>query len=241
MKKSIILTFATLSAMIPLTSPVMANSHHFVNKSSSHYHQEITLNKSTAFTVGFSQPIQFEASQGKTSPITALLAQPVVDSIGNVIIPQNSPITTRLVSTEQGVRIVAESVVIGSQALPIHAVSPILAETKVTITQAPQQKRKGKMLGSLGGSIASFFGDSDNKSEKNDTMMQGMLGGNALGILVELGAETPQEKSVVQIPQGSVHILTLEAPMSLPNYGTAQQSANTQQSRNAPASSQVNY
>lgn len=143
-------------------------------------------------------------------PLTLPLAQAITDRQGNILVPQNTPVSIILRPTDQGAQIVAQSIVINGQIVPIQAASPTIPSTRVTRQSANQRAvESGSVLGRLGGSVFGFASGGD-----PDQFDRGAMLGSALGLANGLRSSDSDE--LVQIPQGSVYVLALQAPIALP-------------------------
>ncbi len=88
--------------------------------------QGTVIPQSAAIIVTFPAEMTLDAGKKQDYPITLALAQPLLDSNGNVVVPQNSPVSVLLRTTTSGVQIIAESVVARGMVIPIQASSPVI-------------------------------------------------------------------------------------------------------------------
>lgn len=167
------------------------------------------LPKSSALVIAFPQQVQVDSGKKKSYPMTVLLAQPILDQNGTEIVKANSPVAVELVPYKKDIKIVAKSIIVGGKVVSIQATSPVIPSQKITVKSANQKaKKNSKVTGSLGGSIAGAI------SGDTDSAMKGSYAGNAIGIVT--GLTSAKKIRLVNIPQGSVHILELETAAALP-------------------------
>jgi len=167
------------------------------------------LPKSSALVIAFPQEVQVDSGKKKSYPMTVLLAQPILDQNGTEIVKANSPVAVELVPYKKDIKIVAKSIIVGGKVVSIQATSPVIPSQKITVKSGNQKaKRNSKVTASLGGSIAGAFGGD------TDSTIQGGYAGNAIGIVT--GLTSAKKIRLVNIPQGSVHILELETAAALP-------------------------
>lgn len=167
------------------------------------------LPKSSALVIAFPQQVQVDSGKKKSYPMTVLLAQPILDQNGTEVVKANSPVAIELVPYKKDIKIVAKSIIVGGKIVPIQATSPVIPSQKITVKSANQKaKNNSKVSASLGGSIAGAF------SNDTDSTIKGGYAGNAIGILT--GLTSAKKIRLVDIPQGSVHILELETAAALP-------------------------
>lgn len=209
MKKQTLLTIAITVLVSGLTTvPAKAQ----LNKPYQLQAQEQVkaIPQSTALIIAFPQEVQLDAGQDKSHPMTVFLAQPIVDAMGRELVPANSPIAVKLVPSEGNIKIVAESIVVRGQVVPVEATSPIIPSTKKTLVSGNERARKNSPAWSR---LGASFGGAIGKGSSN-SMIKGGLTGNAVGIFK--GMISSKKIRAVSIPQGSVHILQLKAPAALP-------------------------
>ena len=201
--------FAAIPALAQVQMPVPSTPN-----------QEVTIPQSSAITITFSSPVTFDAGQKQSLPITAFLAQPLLDSNGNIVAPANSPVSVQLKPTQGGVQIQAESLVIGGRVIPIQASSLFIPGHTVT---AANNGTTQPVLGNIGGSIGNIL-----NSATHSTTDLAPMGTNVGSVLdAVLGSGSSKSVRVVEIPQGSIYILTLQAPVTVPSIA-AQNSSPTQ-------------
>lgn len=157
----------------------------------------------SAVVVSFPQQLQVDAGQNQELPIPLVLIQPIYDQYGNEVVPANSVVKAKVVTGNEQAQIIVESLIIRGRVVPARAVSSPLSATTVTVSSSRDEARRyGAELTSFVGSVMGVLG------ADSQTIMQGGYGGNVLGMLI--GRSSPKEVSVVGIPQGSTHVLTLQ-------------------------------
>lgn len=166
------------------------------------------LPASTAIVVAFPNVVEFDVGQNQNLPITLLLAQPILDGYGNVMVPANSPVSAHLLPKDGGAQILADSLIVNGQLLPIQASSTIIPGRTITLSDSNAQAQKNAPAYShLGSSLLGAFTNGD-----PDKMIQGGLIGHGVGILS--GMFSPETVRLVAIPENSVYILTLQSALS---------------------------
>lgn len=169
----------------------------------------VTLPQSTGIIVIFPSEVVIDAGQPRDYPMTLPLAQAIVDGAGNVVVPENTPVSVMLRPTEGGAQVIAQSLVVNGQIVPIEASSPLIPGTTVTHMRANDRAvENGAVWGRLVGSGFGFMSGGD-----PDEFDRGAMLGSAVGLLS--GLRSPENTRVVQIPQGSVFVLSLSAPVNL--------------------------
>ncbi|MBK1986315.1 hypothetical protein A0J48_001895 [Sphaerospermopsis aphanizomenoides BCCUSP55] len=171
--------------------------------------QEITIPQDTAIIVSFPAPVTVDVGQKKDYPLTVPLSSAIKDAQGNVIAPENTPVTIVLKPAEGGAKIVAQSLVVNGKIVTIKASSQIIPGTTITHKRANDKAvENGSIWGRIGGSTLGFLNQGD-----PDKFDQGAMLGSAVGLVS--GLRSAENTRVVQIPQSSVYVLSLDAPISL--------------------------
>jgi len=216
MKKHTLLSLAmTLSMFGSVALPALAEPTLPLNQQVGS--QVSTIPQSSAIIVAFPSHVEFDAGEEQNHSVTLLLAQPILDNFGNVVVPANSPVAAQLVPSNGSVQIVAESLVVGGQVVPIQASSSAISASTITVASGIEKARQNAPAYSrLGTSLLGAVTGGDSKN----TMRGGFIG-NAIGIIS--GLASPETVKVVSIPQGSVHILTLHTPVRLSATAVAPQ------------------
>ncbi|HIK05880.1 MAG TPA: hypothetical protein IGS40_14390 [Trichormus sp. M33_DOE_039] len=170
---------------------------------------ETSIPQDTALIVSFPAPVTVDVGQKKDYPLTVPLASAIKDAQGNTIAPENTPVTIVLKPSDGGAKIVAQSIVINGRIVAIKASSQIIPGTTITHKRANDKAvENGSIWGRIGGSIMGFSSNGD-----PDQFDRGAMLGSAVGLIS--GLRSPENTRVVQIPQSSVYVLSLEAPIAL--------------------------
>jgi hypothetical protein len=212
MKRQLIYALAlTASVMVPTTLPAAAQSvsQSYGNSASA----GTIIPQSTAITVVFPANMVIDAKKDQDYPTTLLLAQPLLDSYGNQIAAQNSPVAARIHPVKDGAQVIAESLVIQGRTVPIQATSPILPSRKVTLSSGTDEARGLSPLGGrIGGGLLGGLNSGD-----PTRFSQGAMLGSGIGAIA--GFASGKSMQVVEIPQGSIYVLTLQTSvaLSMPN------------------------
>jgi hypothetical protein len=171
--------------------------------------QDITIPLSTAIVISFPQPLTVDVGQKQEYPFTVPLSQPIKDSQGNVLVPENTPVSIVLKPTKGGAKIVAKSLVVNGQIISIEASTQMIPGRTITHMRANDKARdNGSVWGRIAGSGAGLLGGGD-----PEAFDRGVMGGNFIGGII--GARTPENTRVVDIPQNGVYVLSLSAPIQL--------------------------
>ena len=208
---SLVKFFAILSAVGTLAAPALAQSPKLESLQRT-ANQETTLvspkpsayKEVTELAVIFPSNIRLETSEAATHPMTLFLAQDIIDAQGNLIAPINSPVKAQLMTTENGVTIVAESILASGQSISVRAVSPLIPG--ITIERAPgdsHRSNQADVFDSLAGGVAGALG------ADLPAFQQARFGGKVFGYLVGGSSESQQVREVM-IPAGTVHILSVD-------------------------------
>lgn len=208
MKRQLIYALAlTASVMVPTTLPAAAQSVPQLYGSSPS--AGTVIPQSTAITVVFPANMVIDAKKDQDYPTTLLLAQPLLDSYGNQIAAQNSPVAARIHPVKDGAQVIAESLVIQGRTVPIQATSPILPSRKVTLSSGTDEARGlSPTLGRVGGGLFGGFNGGD-----PTRFSQGAMLGSGIGAIA--GLASGKSMQVVEIPQGSIYVLTLQTSVAL--------------------------
>ncbi|RCJ27105.1 hypothetical protein A6770_02800 [Nostoc minutum NIES-26] len=171
--------------------------------------EQISIPQDTAVIVSFPASVTIDVGQKKDYPLTVPLANAIKDAQGNTIAAENTPVTIVLKPTDGGAKILAQSLVINGRIVSIKASSQTIPGTTITHKRANDKAvENGSIWGRIGGSTLGFLNQGD-----PDQFDRGAMLGSAVGLLA--GLRSPENTRVVQIPQSSVYVLSLEAPISL--------------------------
>ncbi len=191
-----------------------------------------TIPQTAGIVISLPGNLTVDVGQKQDYPLTVPLAQPLFDTAGNEVVPANSPVVIKLKPEQGGARIVAEAIVVRGQIVAVQAATAVIPGNTITQTEGADVARQNSAVyGNLFGSI---LGAAAPTAHKADAFDQGGMIGGALGILSGMGA--PKSLRVVQLPQGSVYVLTLQAPVVLPTF--ARPTAGNQTSENQAAANQ---
>lgn len=170
---------------------------------------EVSIPQDTAIIVSFPAPVTVDIGQKKDYPLTVPLASAIKDAQGNTIAAENTPVTILLKPIDGGAKIVAQSLVINGRIVAIKASSQIIPGTTITQKRANDKAiENGSVWGRIGGSTLGFFSNGDPEQFDRGAML-----GSAVGLLT--GLRSAENIRIVQIPQSSVYVLSLEAPITL--------------------------
>ncbi|MBW4556107.1 MAG: hypothetical protein KME59_09230 [Trichormus sp. ATA11-4-KO1] len=213
MKMQILLSLAcSISCLGSVTLPANAQpvpTEPTVQPQSPSFSEEITVPQDTAIIVSFPAPVTIDVGQKKDYPLTVPLANAIQDAQGNTIASENTPVTIVLQPTDGGAKIVAQSLVINGRIVSIKASSQTIPGTTITHKRANDKAvENGSIWGRIGGSTLGFLNQGD-----PDQFDRGAMLGSAVGLIS--GLRSAENTRVVQIPQSSVYVLSLEAPISL--------------------------
>lgn len=167
----------------------------------------VTIPANTGVIVSFLAPVAIDVNEG-AYPMTLPLSQAITDTFGNVLIPENSPVSVVIQPEEGGAKVTAQSIVIGGKIVPISASSPLIPGTTITHVRANDRAADdGATMGRMVASGFGFFNGGD-----PDAFDRGGMLGNLIGMV---SGRRDESSRVVQIPQGSVYVLSLEESVTL--------------------------
>jgi hypothetical protein len=197
----------SLSTVVPATLPAIAQTAPVMQSYSSS--ASITIPQSTAIAVAFPANLVIDAKKEQDYPTTLILAQPLLDSYGNQLAAPGSPVAARIHPVKEGAQVIAESLVIQGRTIPIQATSPVLPSRKVTLSSGNQQARELSPIGSrIGGGLFGGGTGGDFMNFNQEAML-----GSGVGAIAGLASE--KSMHVVEIPQGSLYVLTLQIPVTV--------------------------
>jgi hypothetical protein len=209
MKRQLIYALALSASVIVPTAILPATAQSVPSYQSYSASGATVIPQSTAITVAFPANMVIDAKKDQDYPTTLLLAQPLLDSNGNQVAAQNSPVSARIHPVKDGAQVIAESLVIQGRTVPIQATSPVLPSRKVTISSGTDEaKGLSPLFGRVGGGL--FGGLNGGDPTK---FGQGAMLGSGLGAIA--GLASGKSVHVVEIPQGSVYVLTLQTAVAL--------------------------
>jgi len=171
----------------------------------------------------FPAEVTVDVGQKQEYPLTVPLAQPVQDIQGNVVVPEGTAVSIKIKPVKGGGQIVAEFLLINSQVVPVQASSSVIPGFTITHKSANQKAVENRsVFGSLLGSAMGFAGGRD-PGRTADGFDRGAMLGSTIGIVS--GLTSPENTRLVRIPQGSVYVLPLQAPLRLSIAGPPQPTA----------------
>lgn len=194
----------------PVTTPSSVNAAQ--NSKTPTQNQLVTIPSSSAITITFPAALIFDVGNKKSQPSGALLAHPILDSHGNVIAATNSPVSLHIQPVNKGAQISADSIVIGGQVIPIHASSLWIPGKKVTLSSGTEQAQQtASLYKDVGGTAVGLF---NSGKDSGDNLNVGHLIGAGIGIVS--GLTSSKSVRQVEIAQGAVYVMKLEAPITVP-------------------------
>ena len=177
---------------------------------------DVNIPQSSAITITFPIGVRLNAGQKKSLPTAAYLVQPLLDSNGNVVAGVNSPVSVQIEPTKGGAQIKADGLVVAGRVIPILALGPLVPDYTVTTTSGVQQAQANQgLFSSLAGSLVSVVGAATRLSSDKVSNFANIGNSLGAGLGILSGLSSPQRTRQVEISQGSVYILTLQAPVSL--------------------------
>jgi hypothetical protein len=175
----------------------------------------------SALIVTVPQEQVIDIGNGRSTQLTLPLAQPLFDRNGRTIIPANALVQVVVQPRGNQTVLVAEQLVYEGRVLDIAALGRPLSEKVITRSSGIDRASTtapvgGKMGGALGGLLGA-----DTRS-----IEVGALFGTLFGAVSGIAA--PEDLRVVQLPAGSLHVLTLLKDLdldsqSVPANGGAEQ------------------
>ena len=167
------------------------------------------LPKNTAIIVSFPAEMTIDVTEKQDFPLTVLLSAAIKDSQGNVLVPQNSPVSVILKPTGKGAKIIANYIVANGQVFAIKASSPVIPGTKIVHkTGHEKAEDNGNVWGKIGGSAFGFA--SGGKAEESE---RGSMLGRTVGLVS--GLNSPKKSRVVKISENSIYVLSLQEAVKL--------------------------
>ncbi len=206
----------SLSLLTPGTLPVLAQT------TPSNYQEQPTtiqqpienntrvIPKSTAIIINFPSNVQFDAGGNKNLPIILRLVEPILDNYGNIAVPANSRVDALIIPTDKNAKIIANSLIINGQVVPIKASTPMIPSVKVTIKSRMEEAQNYARTFSRTGTGMLVF---DGETDSND-MIRSVIIAGGMGAII--GFLSPKSVDVANFVQDSEYILTLEEAVPLP-------------------------
>jgi hypothetical protein len=172
----------------------------------------ITIPQSSAIVVSFPAELTLDPKRKYNFPITLSLARPVLDEQGNVVLPARSLISARMKAMKGGDLIEADGVIIGGRVIPINAIGAMVPAQTRPEDFANQFVPSPGPVNNVFNSLVLWQSTALNLDPDTDTYL-----GAALALLAGLTTPKPKDPPpYVSIAQGTVYILTLAAPITVP-------------------------
>ncbi|MBE9211468.1 hypothetical protein IQ247_01835 [Plectonema cf. radiosum LEGE 06105] len=209
MKSQILFSIATCitlltSVSLPVVAETIPNPVQPTNNTNN-----ITLAKNTAIIVSFPSSMTVDVSEKQDFPLTVFLTKAITDSQGNVLVPENSPVSIILKPTDKGAKIVAQSLVVNGRVVSIQASSPTIPGATITHKAGHEKAEEdGSVWGKIGESAFGFAGGGKPEHSERGSML-----GKTLGLVT--GLNSPTKSRQVKINENSVYVLSLEASVDL--------------------------
>ena len=177
--------------------------------------------KSAAVVVRIPDNISMDIANFNSYPRMVPLAFSILDNRGNVAIPANTPIAIKLVKSQGGLKIVADSILMNGKNIAVEASSDVIPGQIRTMTSGTEQAGQITPTWSrLGGALGAIFGGG----------VGGMLIGSAVGNIagVVVGMNSAETAHIVNIPANSHYNLRLTKAINLaPAIATSEPSPST--------------
>lgn len=168
----------------------------------------VTLGTDTAIVVQFPLEVTLTIDEGQPYPVSLPLAQDILDAQGNVVVPAQSLVAMQLQPQEGGVKLVASSLVVNGQLVPIEGVGPIIPGTTVTYEDANASATDSSAV------FSNLFANAAGlvTSGNPDSYTQGAMLGSVVGTIA--GLQSAETARIVQIPQNATYVLSLTTPVT---------------------------
>jgi hypothetical protein len=181
----------------------------------------VTIPRSSAIIVSFPAELILDPNRKHNVPITLPLLQPIVDKDGQIVAPAKSLVNAQIKAMKGGDLIEVTSVVVGGRVIPINALGTLVpAQNKPEDVANPIVGSPGRLNNVLTTlQQASTF--TNQLSVNFDNRPRRLNGFDVADLAIALGAglTAPVPKippAFVNITQGTVYILTLASPVTIP-------------------------
>ena len=193
--------------------------------------------QSSAITITFPTALTVNASQRRNLTTAVFLAKPLLDGNGNVVVDANSPVNVEIQPTKGGALIKAVALVDNGRIIPIQATGPLIPDHQVISTGNSQNQG---LYNSLAGSAFNVLLSASGMANRFGSDTANSIG-NSLGsgLVTISGISSTKKIHQVDIPQGGVFILTLEAPVMIPPKGMQTPVATQTSTSPAPVATQT--
>jgi hypothetical protein len=192
----------------PTSSPTSLNSTQ---------DQRITIPNDSALVVFFPNELrlsaQRKAKQQHDLPLVLPLVQPILDEQGNIAIPARSLVSALVTQVEGGIYIRANSVVVGGMVIPIEATGAFIPLQNSPDDFYNYATKPPSLLNNLATNLSTWSTSAEDVFGQDGSLAIGA------GLALVSGLTTPQSISpppTINIPQGTVHILTLTTSLQMP-------------------------
>ncbi|MEM7063423.1 MAG: hypothetical protein AAF572_09695 [Cyanobacteria bacterium P01_B01_bin.77] len=155
------------------------------------------------------QTIIFNADEGQELPLTLALAQPILDRRGNILAPSNSLLNAKIIPSNNGGQIVAETLMVNGQVISLRAYSSVIPSTTITVDDGRSRaENNANNLSRVGMALGCTVENFTNEECNSNSMRTGGSIGLVFGLMSN--RREPETREVVQIPQDSLMILTTQ-------------------------------
>ncbi len=178
--------------------------------------ESVTVPKSSAIIVSFPAEIMLDPKRQHNVPITLPLVRPLVDLEGNVVVPAKSLVSAQLKPMKGGDLVEVIALVIGGRVVPINAIGTLVPAQKKPEDYSNQYVPNPGPLNNVFNSLSNWQLSSTYLNLNRNARLNDYIG---IGLAVANGLTTPKPKdppAYVSISQGTVYILTLATPFSIP-------------------------
>jgi hypothetical protein len=178
--------------------------------------ESVTVPKSSAIIVSFPTEIMLDPKRQNNVPITLPLVRPIVDLEGNVVVPAKSLVSAQLKPMKGGDLVEVIALVIGGRVIPINAIGTLVPAQKKPEDFSNQYVPNPGPLNNVFNSLSNWQLSSTYLNLNKNAQLNDYIG---IGLAVANGLTTPKPKNppaYVSISQGTIYILTLATPFSIP-------------------------
>lgn len=177
----------------------------------------ITIPNDSALVVFFPNEFrlssQRKAKQQYDLPLVLPLVQPILDEQGNLAIPARSLVSALVTPVEGGIYIRANAVIVGGKVIPIEATGTFIPMQNSPDDFYNYATKPPSVLNNITTNLLSWSTSAEEVFGQDGSIALGA------GLALVNGLTTPKSLTpppTVNIPQGTVHILTLTTPLEMP-------------------------
>lgn len=167
----------------------------------------------SALVVRFCKPVTLN-TKNKSSLVNAVLAQPLLDSKGQVSAPINTLVGVQFKPTSEGAQITANNLVIGSRYIPVQTsgVSAPL-ETRVQEKSPTRENNRPGTVSKVARGVQAILSQQDVVDQSAGDFL-----GAGLSILsgITRKSNEPKVNKTMEVPEGSTFVLPLSSAITLP-------------------------